>query len=83
MRQLAKPTPSIFAAIKKSVFEQLTAYFAQYALTPDYKHLGMSITEQVASSEQLQRQAMKGSASTSILGFLIPTRRTRGVAAAN
>ena len=64
MRHLAKPTPDIFNAVKRSALEQLSAYLTLYSKTPTYKELGAALNERVERSEKRAHQEEAKRAST-------------------
>lgn len=59
LRHLAKPHATIFNAMKKSVFDQLSGYFHQYSLTPDYKNLGLFLLEKKEEDQRKRAESAK------------------------
>ena len=59
LRQIAKPTPSLFQAIKKNVYNQLSNHFHQYTLTTEYKNLGIFLQDKRQEENRKETEAKK------------------------
>ena len=68
MRQLAKPKPNMFDSVKKSAFEQLSAYLTLFSKTPTYKSLGSTLNDRIERSEKAA--AVKKSQEFNVMGSL-------------
>lgn len=56
LRQIAKPTPELFHAIKKNVYNQLSSHFHQYTQTTEYKNLGVFLQDK--KQEEIRKECL-------------------------
>ena len=56
LRQIAKPTPDLFQAIKKNVYNQLASHFHQYTQTTEYKNLGVYLQDK--KQEEIRKESL-------------------------